>query len=81
LALAVRLGRSVSGGAAKESPVKTVEEYRKQAAECRNLGRRVVARDIREQLERMAEHWEALAVQRERSLRLQGIVPSPGSKP
>jgi chromosome segregation ATPase len=79
LALAVRLGRSVSGGA--ESPVKTVEEYRKQAAECRNLGRRVVARDIREQLERMAEHWEALAVQRERSLRLQGIVPSPGSKP
>jgi hypothetical protein len=55
--------------------VKTVEEYRKQAAECRDMAKRVVARDIREQLERMAESWEALAEQRERSLRLQGLLP------
>jgi hypothetical protein len=55
--------------------VKTVEEYRKQAAECREMAKRTVARDFRDQLERMAKSWEALAEQRERSLRLHGILP------
>ncbi|HEX2724240.1 MAG TPA: hypothetical protein VHN20_00305 [Beijerinckiaceae bacterium] len=60
--------------------MKIVEEYRKQAAECRNLAKRVGVGDMRDQLERMAENWEALAVQRQRSLRLQGILPPDRSK-
>ena len=70
----------MSGGAAKGIAGETVEEHRNQAAECRNLAKRVVARDIRDRLERMAEHRESLAVQRERSLRLQDILPRAPSK-
>jgi hypothetical protein len=47
--------------------MKKVEEYREHAAQCRQLARRGDSK-AREQLMRMAETWESLAVDREKQI-------------
>jgi hypothetical protein len=50
--------------------VKTAEEYREQAQECRRLAKHALTRQEREQLLTMAETWETLATERLRTLRI-----------
>jgi hypothetical protein len=50
--------------------MKTVQEYREYAQECRKLAKAVTESVVREQLLRMAETWERLAEDREATLRL-----------
>jgi hypothetical protein len=53
--------------------VKTVTEYRKNAAECRALAKQMKPGEQRDQLLKMAETWDVLAEQRERSLPFQAV--------
>jgi hypothetical protein len=47
-------------------PVKTSEDYRRHAAECRVLAREAQVGEHSQQLLQLAEAWESLAVERER---------------
>lgn len=49
-------------------PVRTVEEYRENAAECRKLARLMTKPEDKKALERMAQTWERLAQQRKLDL-------------
>jgi len=49
--------------------MKTVEEYRKHAEECRVLAKQVPEGEQRNQLLEMARTWDNLAADRERLLR------------
>jgi hypothetical protein len=46
--------------------VKKASEYREHAEECRVLARKAESPDHQQQLLKMAETWEQLAVERER---------------
>jgi hypothetical protein len=48
--------------------MKTVQEYRRHAEECRALTKQMTTGDQRDQLLKLAETWDALANQREQSL-------------
>jgi hypothetical protein len=62
--------------------VKTVEEYRKQAEECRALARQMRSDASRAQLLEMAEIWDRLANERAAALaaRPDGISSEPPKK-
>jgi hypothetical protein len=45
-------------------------EFRQHAAECRAMARTIHKEDYRQQLLKMAEIWESLAVERERIQKL-----------
>jgi hypothetical protein len=51
--------------------VQTVEEYRRQAAECDALARNAQTEKQREQIKKIAETWRKLAADRERRLNSQ----------
>jgi hypothetical protein len=46
-------------------PMKKAAEYRRHAKDCRELAAKAGKQDQREQLLRMAETWESLALDRE----------------
>jgi hypothetical protein len=50
--------------------MKTAEEYREHAQECRRLAKHALTRQEREQLVTMAETWETLAIERARTLHI-----------
>jgi hypothetical protein len=50
--------------------VKTAEEYREHAQECRRLAKHALSREERDQLNTMAETWETLAIERLRTLHI-----------
>jgi hypothetical protein len=56
-----------------------VEEYRKQAAECRKLASRMTEGKTRDHLLRMAESWERLAADVEDELN-EPELPLPATK-
>jgi len=56
--------------------MKTVEEYRQHAKECRRLAKLVWESVVREQLIRMAEMWDGLAADREAELRVGPDAPA-----
>jgi hypothetical protein len=47
----------------------TVEQYRKNAGECRELAKRLDRPEDRQTLERLAKAWETLANMRERDIK------------
>jgi hypothetical protein len=58
--------------------VKKTEHYRKHAKECRALAKQMAAGEHKEQLLAMAETWETLANERERTMAApQDRSPSP----
>jgi hypothetical protein len=52
--------------------MKKTDEYLKQAKDCRGLAKQMVGGAQRDQLMKMAETWEVLAAERERTLRTRG---------
>lgn len=72
----VTLGRPVIplGNPEKKTMQKFVE-YRRHAAECRALAQKMPSQDQRKQLIDMAENWDRLALERERSLKLTEMSP------
>jgi hypothetical protein len=58
-------------------PMKTVQEYRQHAEECRKLAKLAAEGVVREQLLKMAEMWERSAEEREAALRLDHREASP----
>jgi hypothetical protein len=50
----------------RDGPVKKSSEYREHAEECRVLARKAESPDHQQQLLKMAETWEQLAVERQR---------------
>jgi len=56
--------------------MKKFAEYRQHAAECRALAKKMPAEDQRRHLLDMAENWDRLALERERSMKLTA-EPSP----
>jgi hypothetical protein len=50
----------------EEQPVKKSSEYREHAEECRVLARKAGSPDHQQQLLKMAETWEQLAIERQR---------------
>ena len=69
LCLPRRLGPTVRG-----FPLKKATEYRQHAQECRGLARASQTDEQRQQLLKLAETWEALAIERERMLREQRMA-------
>jgi SulP family sulfate permease len=61
-------GRLTTGSAMR------IEDYRRQAEECRSLARNIPGGHYREQLLNMAVTWEALAIERERQVNLNASV-------
>ena len=49
--------------------MKKTEDYLKHAKECRGLAKQMASGEQRDQLLKMAETWEGLAVERERRQR------------
>ena len=58
-----------------------LDEYRKHARECRALAKQMEQGEHRDQLVKMAETWEVLAAERERSQRNAGQEPATGAEP
>lgn len=56
--------------------MKRVEDYRKNAQDCRDLAARMPA-DARAQLLEFARHWDDLALERERYLANRGLTDEP----
>jgi len=56
--------------------MKKASEYRQHAQECRELAKHMPAGDQREQLLKMAETWDKLALERQR---IAGRLDEPGS--
>jgi hypothetical protein len=52
-------------------PVLKADEYRRHSQDCRDLATKMKAGEQRDALLRMAQTWDALAQQRERSPRVQ----------
>jgi hypothetical protein len=50
--------------------VKTAQEYREHAQECRRLAKHALTREEREQLMTMAQTWDTLATERLRTLHI-----------
>lgn len=50
--------------------MKTVVDYRRHAEECRALAKQMKVGEQRDQLLKMAETWETLANERQRTLRV-----------
>jgi len=57
-----------------------LEDYRKHAAECREMARTALP-SHRQQLEQMAETWEQLAAARKRQLDRQSQTEKTGQQP
>jgi hypothetical protein len=57
--------------------MKKAEEYLKHAKDCRGLAKQMESGEQRDQLTKMAETWEVLARERERTLRNRGEEPLP----
>ena len=57
--------------------MKKASEYKQHALECRALARTTQIDEHRAQLLKMAETWEALAIERERMLREQAVIDFP----
>jgi len=57
-----------------------IEDYRRQAEECRSLARNIPGGHYREQLLNMAVTWEALAIERERQVNLNASVDAHSAK-
>ena len=51
--------------------MKKISEYRQHAAECRALATTMTVDDQREQLLAMAETWDRLADERERTIKIE----------
>jgi hypothetical protein len=64
--------------------MKAVSDYRQHAEECRKLARQMTIGEQREQLLKLAHHWDELARSREgqirRHLGLGAIKPPPGEE-
>jgi hypothetical protein len=62
--------------------MKKTDEYLKHAKDCRGLAKQMESGEQRDQLIKMAETWEVLARERERTLRNRGEEPlsSPDEK-
>lgn len=52
--------------------MRTIEEYRRHAEECRQLASRARSADEKEMIQKMVETWEELAATREHMLRRRG---------
>jgi hypothetical protein len=52
--------------------MKKADEYLQHAKECRGLSKQMEGGEQRDQLLKMAETWEVLATERERTLRNRG---------
>jgi hypothetical protein len=50
--------------------MRKIEDYLKHAEECRTMARKTPAGEHRDQLMNMAATWDALAVERQRKLRI-----------
>jgi hypothetical protein len=63
--------------------MKKADEYLKHAKDCRRLAKQMESGEQRDQLIKMAETWEVLARERERTLRNRGdeTLPSLDKKP
>jgi hypothetical protein len=63
--------------------MKKTDEYLKHAKDCRRLAKQMESGEQRDQLIKMAETWEVLARERERTLRNRGdeTLPSLDKKP
>ena len=63
--------------------MKKTDEYLKHAKDCRGLAKQMESGEQRDQLVKMAETWEVLARERERTLRNRGdeTLPSLDKKP
>jgi len=64
--------------------MKKASEYLKHAKDCRALAKQMESGEQRDQLLKMAETWEVLARERERTLRNRGEeqpLPSVNEKP
>ncbi len=69
----------------KQGSVKKASEYRQHAKECRTLAAQAVSDEHRKQLAAMADTWETLALEREKtaakesasSVRADGDGPTP----
>jgi hypothetical protein len=63
--------------------MKKTDEYLQHAKECRALAKQMEGGDQRDQLLKMAETWEVLATERERTLRNRGdeTLQLPTTKP
>ena len=57
--------------------MKKTDEYLKHAKDCRGLAKQMESGEQRDQLTKMAETWEVLARERERTLRNRGEEPLP----
>jgi hypothetical protein len=55
--------------------MKKQDEYLQHAKDCRRLAKQMESGEQREQLLKMAETWEVLATERERTLRNSGQDP------
>lgn len=51
----------------RSGPVKKASEYRQHAKQCRTLAAQAVSDEHRKQLSAMADTWETLALERERT--------------
>ncbi len=51
----------------RQGPVKKASEYRQHAKECRTLAAQAVSEEHRKQLAAMAETWDTLALEREKT--------------
>jgi hypothetical protein len=60
--------------------MRKTDEYLKHARECRALAKQMEQGDHRDQLLKMAETWEVLASERERTQRATG-EPTTGAEP
>jgi hypothetical protein len=61
----------------RRTSVKKADEYAKHAKECRALATQMAGGEQRDQLLKMAETWEVLAAERERTLRHKEEIDSP----
>jgi len=56
--------------------MRRVDDYRKNAEECRDLARKM-PEAVRDSLMEMARHWDDLASERERYLNTRGLTDEP----
>jgi hypothetical protein len=62
----------------RQGPVKKASEYRQHAKECRTLAAQAVSEEHRKQLSAMADTWDALALEREKTAAQNSDFASPG---